>query len=143
MAKKRVHQIAKERGISSKEVLSVLQAAGLDVKAAASSVDENDIAMAFDGGKAAAKDKPEPAEAPAKTAAATKAGGAAKAAKPAATPQPQPPAKPGGTGDAAERPRPTRAARGGEGAPRAAGRRRRVVIDSQASRRNPSRRRSR
>jgi 2-iminoacetate synthase ThiH len=31
MAKKRVHEIAKERGISSKEVLAVLQKAGLDV----------------------------------------------------------------------------------------------------------------
>ena len=47
MAKKRVHEIAKERGISSKEVLAVLQQAGLDVKAAASSVDEQDIARAF------------------------------------------------------------------------------------------------
>src|SRR3954462_11880144 len=50
MAKKRVHEIAKERGISSKEVIAVLQKAGLDVKASASSVDENDIAMAFNGG---------------------------------------------------------------------------------------------
>src|SRR5437762_12871869 len=52
MAKKRVLEIAKERGISSKEVIAVLQKAGLDVKASASSVDENDIAMAFNGGKA-------------------------------------------------------------------------------------------
>src|SRR4051812_50007269 len=52
MAKKRVHEIAKERGISSKEVIAVLQKAGLDVKASASSVDENDIAMAFNGGTA-------------------------------------------------------------------------------------------
>src|SRR3954454_136787 len=51
MAKKRVHEIAKERGISSKEVIAVLQKAGLDVKASASSVDENDIAMAFSNGK--------------------------------------------------------------------------------------------
>src|SRR5437660_12002209 len=50
MAKKRVHEIAKERGISSKEVLAVLQRAGLDVKAAASSVDEQDIARAFASG---------------------------------------------------------------------------------------------
>nr|MBA2764408.1 translation initiation factor IF-2 N-terminal domain-containing protein [Thermoleophilaceae bacterium] len=33
MAKKRVHEIAKQRGMPSKEVLKVLQAAGLDVKA--------------------------------------------------------------------------------------------------------------
>ena len=38
MAKKRVHEIAKERGISSKEVIAVLQKAGLDVKAAAQSI---------------------------------------------------------------------------------------------------------
>src|SRR5918998_3442325 len=50
MAKKRVHEIAKERGISSKEVIAVLQGAGLDVKAAASSVDERDIRMAFSNG---------------------------------------------------------------------------------------------
>ena len=31
MAKKRVHEIAKEKGISSKEVLAVLQGAGIDV----------------------------------------------------------------------------------------------------------------
>lgn len=49
MAKKRVHEIAKERGISSKEVIAKLQAAGLDVKVAASSVDERDVAMAFEG----------------------------------------------------------------------------------------------
>src|SRR6266508_5669448 len=53
MAKKRVHQIAKEKGISSKEVLAVLQGAGLDVKAAASSVDEADVARAFGNGAAA------------------------------------------------------------------------------------------
>src|SRR5436190_3658146 len=53
MAKKRVHEIAKERGISSKEVIATLQKAGLDVKAAASSVDENDIAKAFNGGDGA------------------------------------------------------------------------------------------
>jgi translation initiation factor IF-2 len=50
MAKKRVHEIAKQRGIPSKEVISILQRAGLDVKTAAQSVDENDIAMAFSNG---------------------------------------------------------------------------------------------
>ena len=42
MAKKRVHEIAKSQGMSSKEVLAKLQAAGLEVKAAASSVEESD-----------------------------------------------------------------------------------------------------
>jgi translation initiation factor IF-2 len=50
MAKKRVHEIAKERGISSKEVIATLQKAGLDVKVASSSVDADDAAKAFNGG---------------------------------------------------------------------------------------------
>jgi translation initiation factor IF-2 len=37
---KRVHEIAKERGLPTKEVLELLKAGGLDVKAASSSVDE-------------------------------------------------------------------------------------------------------
>src|ERR1019366_6637193 len=37
---KRVHEIAKERGLPAKEVLTRLKAAGLDVKPASSSVDE-------------------------------------------------------------------------------------------------------
>ena len=97
MAKKRVHEIAKERGIPSKEVLAKLQAAGFDVKAAASSVDENDIAVAFDGAKR--KDAANGADAaPAETA-------APAAAAPA-------PAANGGDGargrGPAERPRPAR-----------------------------------
>ena len=38
---KRVHQIAKEHGLAAKEVLARLKAAGLEVKAASSSVDED------------------------------------------------------------------------------------------------------
>src|SRR5215218_893247 len=60
MAKKRVHEIARERGMSSKEVIATLQKAGLDVKAAASSVDENDVARAFNGGGAPPPEKPKP-----------------------------------------------------------------------------------
>src|ERR671931_155688 len=69
MAKKRVHEIAKEKGISSKEVLAVLQRAGLDVKVAASSVDEADVARAFgaDGSGGAAAD-PDDGGAPAERA---------------------------------------------------------------------------
>jgi len=121
MAKKRVHEIAKERGISSKEVLSVLQAAGLEVKAAASSVDEDDIRRAFSNG--------EPTSA---TDAQAGDGDGASSTGPPAAPSgdgagQQPPASREG---APQRPtRPTRPADGG------GGRRRRVVIDSQASRR--------
>jgi len=119
MAKKRVHEIAKERGISSKEVIVVLQSAGLDVKAAASSVDENDIARAFnpsaqEASNGAGADAPAAGES-----SATNGGDSAQA-----------------------RTRPARSGRSAEQAPGAgaaagAGRRRRVVIDSQASRRAP------
>ena len=127
MAKKRVHEIAKERGISSKEVLGVLQAAGLNVKAAASSVDEADIDMAFNGGKRAeetngaadqtAAPAPQASDEPARGA---PDGGAPQ--EPAAAPE-----APARRGRSEQRPA------GGS----AAGRRRRVVIDSQASRRQP------
>jgi translation initiation factor IF-2 len=40
MSKKRVHEIAKEQGLSSKELLERLKAAGVEAKAAASSVEE-------------------------------------------------------------------------------------------------------
>ncbi len=53
MAKKRVHEIAKERGITSKEALEVLRSAGLDVKVAASSVEEAEAARAFGNGAGA------------------------------------------------------------------------------------------
>ncbi len=119
MAKKRVHEIAKQRGMPSKEVLKVLQAAGLDVKAAASSVDEQDAERAFNPPepepepepKSKAKAKASPAPAPA----AEKAAAAAK-----------PTEQPAADADRPSRPRPA-----GE----AAGRRRRVIIDSQAARR--------
>ena len=42
MTKKRVHEIAKEQGMSSADVLTKLRAAGFDVTAAASTVDEAD-----------------------------------------------------------------------------------------------------
>ncbi len=41
MSNKRVHEIAKERGLPAKDVLARLKAAGVDVKAASSSVDED------------------------------------------------------------------------------------------------------
>src|SRR5207248_2424567 len=138
MAKKRVHEIAKERGISSKEVLAVLQKAGLDVKAAASSVDEDDIARAFsNGAESAAAQAPKGEAAPA-------GDGAQKRAKPAARAEGQAPARQQPEqgqagqqpqqGDGGQRPqRPQRRPEQGGGG--GGGRRRRVVIDSQASRR--------
>jgi translation initiation factor IF-2 len=55
MAKKRVHEIAKERGITSKDALAVLKKAGLEVTTASSSVDEADAAKAFANGASATK----------------------------------------------------------------------------------------
>jgi translation initiation factor IF-2 len=102
MAKKRVHEIAKQRGITSKEALEVLRKAGLDVKVAASSVEEEEAAKAFGNGagaaapaKAAPK-KPSAKKAPAKkTAKEADSDGApaAEAAEPPAAP------KDGGDGD--------------------------------------------
>jgi len=83
MAKKRVHEIAKAKGVTSKEVIAALQAAGVEVKAAASSVEEK---VALDALAAANGGTTEP-EAPAKQATQkVKAEATAKpaAAKPAA-----------------------------------------------------------
>jgi len=121
VAKKRVHEIAKAQGLSSKELLATLKSAGIEAKAAASSVEEGDALKAIqaakgDGGAATATvAKPAaPAQAPAAPKPPAK-----PAAKPAGSAKPvRPPAKPGG-GD------------GGAG-----GKKRRVVIDSQAARRD-------
>jgi translation initiation factor IF-2 len=54
MSKKRVHELAKEHGLSSKELLDKLKAAGIDAKAAASSVDEDAALKAIGATGAAA-----------------------------------------------------------------------------------------
>src|SRR5256886_2617125 len=74
MAKKRVHEIAKEQGLTSKEVLAKLNAAGIEAKAAASSVEEADALAALGNGAAPAEGK----------AAAKAAATATKSAKPKA-----------------------------------------------------------
>jgi translation initiation factor IF-2 len=77
MSKKRVHEIAKEHGLSSKDLLEKLRAAGIEAKAAASSVEEDAALRALDPAGAA-------------TAAAAPAGALASSngapAKPAPTP---------------------------------------------------------
>jgi translation initiation factor IF-2 len=119
----------------------VLQKAGLDVKAAASSVDENDIERAFSNGAESAPKAEKPKKAGAGgDGASAKEKPAPKAKKDA--PKPAAQAEPeqaqegqsdGGQGDGGQRPqRPQRRPEQGGGA---GGRRRRVVIDSQASRR--------
>src|SRR5881227_3929148 len=129
MAKKRVHEIAKERGISSKEVIAVLQKAGLDVKASASSVDENDIAMAFNGGKAQPTERgdrggPQASQRP-----------GLATGQPEASQQQPPSQQQQQRSQPAQPDRPQRPTRGAPAGPGSSGRRRRVVIDSQASRR--------
>jgi len=159
VAKKRVHEIAKAQGLSSKELLAALKAAGVEAKAAASSVEEADAVKAIaaakgNGGAAAAPAKAEPAakesasQAPVAAAPATKADPAPKAeaqAAPAAQAQAQPkaaapaaaPAK-SGAGKASTKPVRPAGGGGGGGAGGGGGgaKKRRVVIDSQAARRD-------
>ena len=113
MARKRVHEIAKERGLASKEVLAKLQAAGIEVTAAASSVEEDVAAKALDGGASPPRPpRPRTSRPPPRPRAATarlnaRSGPCGRC----------PTAPPSGAGAKA-------------------GKRRRVVIDSQASRRD-------
>jgi translation initiation factor IF-2 len=109
VAKKRVHEIAKAKGLTSKEVLAALKAAGIEAKAAQSNVEESDALAALkDAGDGA-------------TATATKTKPAAKKATDGKAP-----AKKAASGDA-------KPAAAKKAAPK---RRRRVVIDSQAARRD-------
>jgi translation initiation factor IF-2 len=62
VAKKRVHEIAKAQGLSSKELLAALQKAGVEAKAAASSVEEADALKAISGNGAKAAEAPPKAE---------------------------------------------------------------------------------
>jgi translation initiation factor IF-2 len=133
--KKRVHEIAKAKGLTSKEVIAALKKAGIEVTAAASSIEEDVALKALAGadgaaaGKAAAR-----AAADEKPAAAKKA--AAGKAKPAAKSQAQP-ASP--KAEAAKPARPARAQGAAAAASPGQKKRRRVVIDSQASRRDDMR----
>ena len=117
MAKKRVHEIAKAQGIASKELLAALKAAGVEAKAAASSVEEGEALKALsaakgDGGTATAT-KPKP-----------KAGAKAAAAKQDGQAAASPAAKPAAKQAAAAK------------KPAGGAKKRRVVIDSQAARRD-------
>ena len=61
--KKRVHEIARQQGVTSKEVLAALKAAGIEAKVAASSVEEEDALAALaatgaDGAEAKGESKP-------------------------------------------------------------------------------------
>ncbi len=128
MAKKRVHEIAKAQGLSSKELLAKLKAAGVEAKAAQSSVEESDALAALKGSGDGAS----------ATATATKAAPKTKAAaKPAAKAA----AKPDGASAKSPATRTADGSTAGDGASGAekkgpSKKRRRVVIDSQAARRD-------
>jgi translation initiation factor IF-2 len=107
MSKKRVNDIAKEQGMAVKDLLLKLQAAGIDAAAPSATVDEALALRALDTNGAGAR--------------------------PPTSGDP----KPRADADGNPRQRPTRDSLQGERAPGAAGGRRRVVIDSQASRRGP------
>jgi translation initiation factor IF-2 len=134
MARKRVHEIAKEQGISSKELIAKLQAAGIEVKAAASSVEEAEALKALGGNGAAPEPAAEPAEPAAEQPAKPAAKGDGKPGTQAPPPQTRQPQTQQPRREAPKQ-RPTRDSLSGERAPGTAGGRRRVVIDSQASRR--------
>ncbi len=76
MAKKRVYEIAKQLGMESKDLLATLKKAGIEVKAAASSVEEKDALAALKKGDTPAKKAPAK-KAPAKKAAAGERTGSA------------------------------------------------------------------
>ena len=155
---KRVHEIAKERGLPAKEVLAKLNAAGVSAKSASSSVDEAAALRVLGNGDA----RPSPATQSARPSGGQQGSTSEKATATGASAQPtsqneRKDAEAAETAPAAEAPsaatdgagadasrgangehahkRPTRDSLQGERAPGAAGGRRRVVIDSQASRR--------
>jgi translation initiation factor IF-2 len=128
---KRVHEIAKERGMAPKELLQRLQGAGIEVKAVSSSVDEAVASRVLGNGDGAAQ--PAPKAAPARASENREPSGAAPR-QPEGGDGPQAASARPGT---SQHKRPTRDSLQGERAPGAAGGRRRVVIDSQASRRAP------
>ncbi len=131
MAKKRVHELAKQYDMPSSEVLKLLTAAGIPVKVAASAVDEEAADRALTG-------KP---QLPASNGTKTTEAPAPRPGQPIGPLgrgplPPPPPAKPAkdAKDDSAPR-RPTRSSLQGERAPGVQGGVRRVVIDSQAARR--------
>jgi translation initiation factor IF-2 len=93
MTKKRVHEIAKEQGLSSKELLEKLKAAGVEAKAAASSVDEALALKALAGGGAASNGAPatSPAKGKGSTATVAPPAAAGKATAPVSSDKPATP----------------------------------------------------
>jgi translation initiation factor IF-2 len=157
MAKKRVYEIAKEKGVSSKDLLEALRAAGVEVKAAASTVDEAEAARVLAAAAGSGNGKPQapPApDTPQQQKQAPKQAQPPRPPKPATdgraaqeTPQARSPQRPpqqqgrppqqgqGRPGGGSSGPGSGQRPAGGRPGGGPGGRRRRVVIDSQASRR--------
>jgi translation initiation factor IF-2 len=100
MSKKRVHEIAKEQGLSSKELLEKLHAAGVEAKTASSSVEETAAIQALGNGST-----PAPA-APLATAESATTTATASLPKPASTPKRPAPGAPNGVSAPASPPTP-------------------------------------
>ena len=134
---KRVHEIAKEQGLPAKEILAKLKAAGIDVKAVSSSVDEGAALRVLANGEGPASQQAPAAAAAKQPAERSRADAPPEQAANGERPDGGAPADGGGAPQRSEHKRPTRDSLQGERAPGTAGGRRRVVIDSQASRRAP------
>jgi translation initiation factor IF-2 len=145
MAKKRVHELAKQYNMPTAEVMKRLNAAGIAVKATASAVDEAAADAALTGKKQPSKNGAQPKQPPRQQLRpAGDLGIRDLGARPPegvtprkdeAKPAPEGDDGRGGDGKAGPR-RPTRSSLQGERAPGASGGVRRVVIDSQAARRS-------
>jgi translation initiation factor IF-2 len=151
MAKKRVHELAKQYNMPTAEVMKRLNAAGIAVKATASAVDEADADAALTGKKKPSANGGKPKQ-PQRTqlrppgdlgirdlGARPPEGIKPRREEPKAEPKRsddggQPPAGDGKSGGGPRRP--TRSSLQGERTPGASGGVRRVVIDSQAARRS-------
>jgi translation initiation factor IF-2 len=140
MAKKRVHELAKQYNMPTAEVMKRLNAAGIAVKATASAVDEVAADAALTGKKQpqnANGKGPKPAPARTQLRPPGDLGIRDLGARPPEGMEPKPKAKPQSEGGDKGAPRrPTRSSLQGERAPGASGGVRRVVIDSQAARRS-------
>ena len=134
---KRVHEIAKEQGLPAKEILAKLKAAGIDVKAVSSSVDESAALRVLANGEGPASQQAPAAAAAKQPAERSRADAPPEQAANGERPDGGAPADGDGAPQRSEHKRPTRDSLQGERAPGTAGGRRRVVIDSQASRRAP------
>ncbi len=142
MAKVRVHELAKQAGISSKEMLALLQKAGIEVKTASSGV-EDDIAekvLKVAARPRAAKQAAAKQAATTPTAArgtASAGGRSSGGSSPKSYSASPDGAKTGGGAKSPPKPKTSSPNGGGGGGGGAGGKMRRVVIDSQAARRGP------